>query len=140
MRHIKLYEEFKKEEFFNIKKEIEMTFRFLLKKNVKSEVLQRKIKEKFIEQVKPPFNFNDLTFYSFDIDYISDVPYRGNLMSSEYAIKTKVAVEPDAPKNSNDLDRLIKSGIIQFLKLEENKYFTDEVEQSIVISFEYINS
>lgn len=140
MSHIHLYEEFKKQVIFNEKKEIEMTFRFLLKKNVKSEVLQRKIKEKFIEQIKPPFNFNDLTFYSFDIDYISDVPYRGKLMSSEYAIKTKVAVEPDAPKNSNDLDRLIKAGIIQFLKLEKNKYFENEVEQSIVISFEYINS
>lgn len=140
MRHIRLYEEFKKEIVFDSEKEIEMTFRFLLNKNVKSETLQRKIKERFIERIKPPFNFNDLTFYSFDIDFISDLPYKEKRMASEYAIKAKVAVEPDAPKNSKDLDRMIKSGLTQFLKLEEDKYFANEVEQSIVISFEYKNS
>lgn len=140
MRHIRLYEEFKKEMVFNSEKEIEMTFRFLLNKNVKSETLKRKIKERFIERIKPPFNFNDLTFYSFDIDFISDLPYKEKRMASEYAIKAKVAVEPDAPKNSKDLDRMIKSGLTRFLKLEEDKYFANEVEQSIVISFEYKNS
>lgn len=140
MRHIKLYEEFRKEMVFNSEKEIEMTFRFLLKKNVKSETLKRKIKERFIERIKPPFNFNDLTFYSFDIDFICDLPYKENRMASEYAIKAKLAVEPDAPQNSKDLDKMIKAGLTQFLKLEEDKYFANEVEQSIVIFFEYKNS
>jgi len=139
MRHIRLYEDFKKQLIFDSEKEIEMTFRFLMKKDIKSETLKRKIKERFIERIKPPFNFNDLTFYSFDIDFICDVPYKNNRMASEYAIKAKVAVEPDAPKNSKDLDKMIKVGLTQFLKLEEDEYFKDEVEQSIVISFEYVN-
>lgn len=140
MRHIRLYEDFKKELIFDLEKEIEMTFRFLLRNNVKSETLKRKIKERFIERIKPPFNFNDLTFYSFDIDFICDVPYKSKRLASEYAIKAKVAVEPDAPKSSKDLDRMIKAGLTQFLKLEEDKYFVNEVEQSIVISFSYTKS
>lgn len=139
MRHIKLYEDFKKEEIFNQEKEIEVTFRFLLKDNIKSETLKRKIKERFIERIKPPFYFNDLTFYSFEIDFIADIPYKKKKISSEYAIKTKVAIENDAPKSVKDLDKLIKSGITQFLKLEEDKYFQNEVEESIIVSFEYMN-
>lgn len=139
MRHIKLYEDFKKEEIFNQEKEIEVTFRFLLKDNIKSETLKRKIKERFIERIKPPFYFNDLTFYSFEIDFIADIPYKKKKIASEYAIKTKVAIENDAPKSVKDLDKLIKSGITQFLKLEEDKYFQNEVEESIIVSFEYMN-
>jgi VIT1/CCC1 family predicted Fe2+/Mn2+ transporter len=52
------------------------------------------------------------------------------MMASEYAIKAKVDVDIDAPKNSKDFDRLIKAGIVQFLKLEEDKYFQNEVEES----------
>ncbi len=139
MNHIKLYEEFKKELEFNTEKEIELTFRFVLKQNINPQTLKRKIKERFIERIKPPFNFNDLTFYSFDIDYVSDVPLTKNMMASEYAIKAKVDIDGDAPKNSKDLDKLIKIGIVQFLKLEEDKYFQNEVEESILISFEYLN-
>lgn len=139
MRHIKLYEEFNKEVSFNQEKEIEVTFRFLLKNNIKSETLKRKIKERFIEKIKPPFFFNDLAFYSFDIDFIADIPYKKNKIASEYAIKAKIAVESDAPKSVKDLDKLIKSGITQFLKLEEDKYFQNEVEESIIVSFEYMN-
>jgi hypothetical protein len=139
MNHIKLYEQFKKELEFNTEKEIELTFRFVLKQNTNPQIVKRKIKERFIERIKPPFNFNDLTFYSFDIDYISDVPYSKNMMASEYAIKAKVDVDIDAPKNSKDLDKLIKAGIVQFLKLEEDKYFQNEVEDSILVSFEYLN-
>ena len=50
MRHIRLYEDFKKELIFDSEKEIEMTFRFLLRNNVKGETLKRKIKERFIER------------------------------------------------------------------------------------------
>jgi hypothetical protein len=138
MRHIKLYETFKKELEFNSEKEIELTFRFLLNRNAKSETLKRKIKEKFVERMKPPFFFNDLIFHSFEIDYISDIPYKNNLLASEYAIKAKVSVDKDAPKNAKDLDILIKNGIIQFLKLEEDNFFQQEVMESIIVSFEYI--
>jgi hypothetical protein len=140
MRHIKLYEEFKRNITINSNKEVEMTVRFLLKKNIKSELLQRKIREKFIEKLKPPFNFNDLTFYSFDIDFISNVPYKGKLIASEYAIKSKVAFSSDAPTNKKDLDNLIKEGIYQFLRLEEDTYFSDEVELTSVVAFEFKNS
>ena len=139
MRHIKLYETFKKELKINSERDVELTFRFILKRNAKSETLQRKIKEKFIERIKPPFYFNDLTFYSFDIDYVADIPQK-QFVASEYAIKAKVTIDNDAPKNMKDLDRLIKNGIIQFLKLEEDRYFEQEVEESIVVSFEYINT
>lgn len=139
MNHIKLYEEFKREIEFNSEREIELTFRFLLQPGVSPQSLKRKIKEKFIERIKPPFNFNDLTFYSFNIDHISEVPYENNRMASEYAIKAKVSVDKDAPKNSKDLDRLIKIGIVQFLKLEEDKYFQNEIDKSILVSFEYLN-
>lgn len=139
MRHIKLYEEYKKNIIINTEKEVEITVRFLLNKNIKSKLLQRKIKEKFIEKLKPPFKFNDLTFYSFDIDFISDVPYNGKLIALEYAIKSKVSIDSDAPKNDKDLDRLIKKGITQFLKLEEDAYFSNEVELTVVVAFEYKN-
>jgi hypothetical protein len=136
-RYIKLYEEFSNDLEITLEKEIEVTFRFLLRKGVKSELLKRMINERFIERIKPPFTYSDIIYYSFDIDHIADIPMKGNRIQSEYAIKAKIVFE-DVTLDPKTIDKMIKRGIANFLKLEEDSYFKDEVEKSTIVSMDYI--
>jgi hypothetical protein len=138
-KNIKLFEDFFKNYDISLERELIVTFRFLLKKDVKSETLLRKIKDRFIDQVKPPFKYGDFTFYEFEIDFISDIPLKNKRVESEYAIKAKIKFDEDAPISSTEIDRSLRNGIIKFLKLEEYTEFEEEVEETIIISYEYIN-
>ena len=135
-QYIKLYEDFAKKMEITLQKEIDVTIRFMLHKNVKSETFQRKIKENFIESIKPPFTYSDITFYSFDMDYISDIPMK-NRVESEYGIKAKLVFD-DVELTDVIIDKMIKRGIASFLKLEEDINFADIVESSYIVSLNYI--
>lgn len=136
-KKIKLFEQFLKDLDISLEREIEVTFRFLLKENIKSETLLRKIEQRFVQKTKPPFKYHDFTFYEFDIDFVSDIPLKNKRIESEYAIKAKVKFDDDANLNSKEMDRMLKDAMSEFLKLEEDKYFSDEVEESVIISYEY---
>lgn len=138
-RNIILFEDFFSDFEISLERELLVTFRFLLKKNVSSHTLQRKIKDKFIDQITPPFEYNDFIFHEFSIDFISDIPLKNKRIESEYAIKAKVKFGEDAPVSSKEIDRSLRNGIIKFLKLEENEEFSEEVEETVIISYEYIN-
>jgi hypothetical protein len=136
---IKLFEDFLKEFEISLEREVQVTFRFLLKEGVKSETLLRKIEDKFIQEVKPPFEYEDFIFYEFQIDFISDIPLRNKRIESEYAIKAKVKFDENSNLNSKEMDRVLRDGITKFLKLEEDEHFSDEIEESIIVSYEYLN-
>jgi hypothetical protein len=136
-RYIKLYEEFREDLEITLQREIDVTFRFLLWRGVKSETLQRKIKEKFIESIKPPFTYSDITFYSFDMDHISDIPLKSNKIQSEYGVKAKLVFE-NVELDEIGINEMIKRGISNFLKLEEDEYFENEVEKSKIVSIDFL--
>ena len=138
-RNVKLFEDYFSDFETPLERELLVTFRFLLKKGVKSQTLQRKITDKFIDQIKPPFEYDDFTFHEFMIDFISDIPLKNKRIESEYAIKAKIKFGEDAPLSSKEIDRSLRKGIIKFLKLEEYQEFNEDIEETVIISYEYIN-
>lgn len=136
-KYIKLYEEYVENVEISLQREIDVTIRFLVRENVKTETLQRKIEQRFIESIKPPFTYSDITFYSFDIDHISDIPLGQNRFESEYGIKAKLVFD-DVELDDLTIDKMIKRGITSFLKLEEDSYFLDDIESSTIVSLDYI--
>ena len=73
------------------------------------------------------------------IDFISDIPLKNKRIESEYAIKAKIKFGEDAPLSSKEIDRSLRKGIIKFLKLEEYQEFNEDIEETVIISYEYIN-
>lgn len=136
MKFIKVFEQFEKSIGINVEYEVETTFRFLLKRGVSPDTLHRKIKEKFVEQLKPPFTYNDILYNDFEIAHIADIPVK-NGTESEYTIKAVVSINIGDKKISNrKIDNMIRRGITTFLKLEEDKFFSKEVALSTIISYD----
>lgn len=137
-KFVKLYEEFITDVEETLAKEIQVTFRFLLKEGIKGETLKNKIETKFIESIKPPFNYKNLTFKKFEIDHIGDIEEDSRIIS-EYAIKADVVINDESELNSKVIERHIKKGIERFLRLENKVYFSDEVERTTIIEYQYNN-
>ncbi len=137
MKYIKLFEAFRGNFKVEYKQDVDVTFRFLLKKGVSAETVHRKIIDRFIERYNPPFLYGDILYHTFDITKVADIPVK-NRIESEYSIKATVEldIKGNVPMTPGKMNKMIRRGITMFLKLEEERHFAKEVESSVVISYD----
>lgn len=137
MKYIRLFEAFKKSFKVEYKQDVDVTFRFLLKKGVSAETVHRKIIDRFIKRYNPPFVYGDILYHTFDINKVADIPVKDRI-ESEYSIRAtvKLDIRGDAPMTPGKMNKMIRRGITMFLKLEEDRYFAKEVESSVVVSYD----